>query len=97
MPRATMKVLFMINTTLDRSILEAAMRGYLAKRNEIDAKINELAQTLNARLALGSIPKTKPSKSSKRQLSAEARKRIADAQKRRWAAFRKLQQKGTNA
>jgi hypothetical protein len=56
----------------------------------IDAEIDRLekAKTLLASYD-GATPKTAAKKAAKRVLSAAARKRIADAQKKRWAAVKK--------
>lgn len=55
--------------------------------SSIDAEITKLQQA-RAVLAGGvkGKPVAAPKKTAKRRLSAEARKRIADAQRKRWAA-----------
>ena len=61
---------------------------------EIDAEIARLTQVRSllagSRTVTSSAPKSKtskaPGKKKKRVLSADARKRIADAQRKRWAA-----------
>jgi hypothetical protein len=80
-----------------REILEAALHGLEAQRQKLDEQIAEVRSLLGRRV--GRPPKgngLSPSVSSipvvvkkKRGLSAEARKKIAAAQKKRWAAFRK--------
>jgi hypothetical protein len=72
----------------DSSLLEAALIGYQLQRERIDKAIAELRQRLGG--------KTVPAISSdgvrpKRKMSAAARKRIAAAQKKRWAEFHKRQ------
>jgi hypothetical protein len=67
-------------TMLDRGILEAALEGLLAKREEIDQQI------ATVRRMLEECPK--PPGEGKRNLSPEARQKIKDAQKRRWDGFR---------
>jgi hypothetical protein len=78
----------------DRGLLEAALTGLELQRQKIDEQI----QTVRSRLGIGlkrrgrppgskAAPKT--AASGKRVLSESARKRIAAAQKRRWAEFRK--------
>ena len=57
-------------------MLDAALIGYRTRYGEIEQKIAEL------RLRLGGG-------SGKNRMSRAARKRIADAQNKRWAAFRK--------
>src|SRR5689334_7830990 len=82
--------------TMDRSFLEAALIGYQRQQDEIDAKISELRQ------AIGGSPKrpsvnpdgngataaAKKGTRKKRKLSAAAIKRISEATKKRWAAYR---------
>lgn len=78
-------------------ILEAALEGYEAQRRKLDEKIAHVRSLLGGRAskmtqvstwggetasAMGGAPK-------KRILSEEARQRIAAAQKKRWAAYRK--------
>ncbi len=65
----------------DPSILRAALTGYQAERDRIDAAMAAIRQRLGQKPAGPAQPK--------RKLSAAARKRIAAAQKKRWAAFRK--------
>ena len=85
-----------------REILEAALQGLESQRQRLDDQIAQV------RAMMGSRPGRPPKQSSndsegekraaktggrkKRVLSPEARKRIAIAQKKRWAAFRKTQQ-----
>ena len=80
----------------DKSILEAALQGLEAQRDKLEEQISQVRGMLgrgpgrpakNTRVAAasGSDGSTRP----KRVLSAEARKRIAAAQKKRWAAYRK--------
>ena len=74
----------------DRSLLEAALLGYEQQRLGIQAAIADL----RARIG-GSEPSTKQSAATekparkKRHISAEGRRRIAEAQKKRWAAQKK--------
>ena len=84
----------------NREILEAALQGLEAQRQKLDDQISQVRSLLGRRAG-------RPSKSAaaysagtgagaatgrrKRVLSPEARKRIAAAQKKRWAAFRKNQ------
>ena len=83
-----------------REILEAALLGLEAQKQKLDEQITQVRSMLGRRAG-------RPSKSAhvsiaasvsgpgvtrrKRVLSPEARKRIAAAQKKRWAAFRKKQ------
>jgi hypothetical protein len=81
----------MARNKADHDTLLMALYGYEQKRSEIEEKIRELKTQLgNVKIsprANGTSPTKQPS--VKRVLSADARKRIANAQKRRWAAHRK--------
>ena len=73
----------------DSEFLAAALIGYQQQRAEIDGKIAELRQQLGGRRAsvpAGSSDGMRPLR--KRTMSAAARKRIADAQRKRWAKMR---------
>ncbi len=75
----------------DTAILAMALVGYELERQKIDAKISELRQALGkggpgpAKVAAT----TEGAPVKRRTLSASARKRIAAAQKRRWAEHRR--------
>lgn len=76
----------------DLSTLQMALIGYQMERQKIDEKIREIQSRLGGRrvAANDSISGAARSKSGvKRVLSPEARKRIAAAQKKRWAEHRK--------
>jgi hypothetical protein len=80
------------------AILEYALRHLEREREEIQAKIEHIRRQLGGRLANSSSQAAPaPSGSSeprkKRVLSEAARKRIAAAQKRRWAEHRKAKAK----
>jgi hypothetical protein len=84
----------------NREILEAALQGLEAQKQKLEEQITQVRGMLGRRPG-------RPSKSAqasnsatvsgpgvarrKRVLSPEARRRIAAAQKKRWAAFRKKQ------
>ena len=81
-------------------ILEAALQGLEAQRQKLDEQIAQVRAMMGRRT--GRPPKNAHSKAGgmeaghagvgrRRNLSPEARKRIAAAQKKRWAAFRKNQ------
>ena len=76
--------------TVDRTILEAALVGLDHQKSEIDAKVNEIRRRLRslapAKAPAAAAAAVKPRK--KRVLSPAARKRIADATKKRWAEYR---------
>jgi hypothetical protein len=72
--------------TLTREIIEAAIAGFEAQKQNIDAQIADLRSMLSGTSA-GSAPSTKRG-STKRRLSPEALERIREGQRRRWAAAR---------
>ena len=77
----------------DTSLLSAALEGLEIQKDRIDGQIREVRALLGHRgpgrpkQAVAAGPGRPPRK--KRTLSAAARKRIAAAQKARWAKFRK--------
>ena len=83
-------------------ILEAALQGLETQRQKIEEQITQVRAMMGRRVgrppksANGSGGKASAGNSGaarkKRVLSPEARKRIAAAQKKRWAAFRKSQE-----
>jgi hypothetical protein len=84
----------------NHEILEAALQGLEAQKNKLDEQIAQVRSMLGrragrpAKVASTSVSEDEtaaPAKAGrkKRVLSSEARKRIAIAQKKRWAAFRK--------
>lgn len=74
----------------EASILEMALIGYQVERQKIEARIDEIQSQLKGKRFVHASPNgTKPAGGPKRDLSAAARKRIALAQKKRWAAYRK--------
>ena len=77
---------------IDTSFLEAALIGYEAERQKIQQKIAEIQARLDgsSRRTGGPVARV-PRTRGRRPMSAAARKRIADAQKKRWAAFHKKQ------
>ena len=78
----------------DRSILEAALVGLHHQLVQIEDKISELRRRIRAAVKKG--PPLLPSLSAspkRRRMSAAARKRIGDATRKRWAEYRKMQQK----
>ena len=86
----------------NKEILEAALQGLEAQRTKLDEQIAHVRSLIGGRA--GRPPKSEAAAApaaatkhastqgrKKRVLSPEARKRIAAAQKKRWAAFRKSQ------
>jgi len=72
-------------------MLEMALIGYEHERERIVAKIRELQSQLKGKPAASAAVATPAAKSGggKRVMSPAARKRIAAAQKKRWAEHRK--------
>lgn len=78
--------------TLNRSVLQAALEGFEAQRARLDQEIRAVRKLMGVRApaaAAAPAETVKPARRKRRRLSAEARKRIGEAQRRRWAAFRK--------
>lgn len=85
----------------NKEILEAALQGLEAQKQKLDEQIAQVRAMMGRRV--GRPPRSNGSNGAahtagaqaatrkKRVLSPEARKRIAAAQKKRWAAFRKNQ------
>jgi hypothetical protein len=77
-------------TTEDLSTLQMALIGYQFERQKIEDKIREIqAQLKGKKSASSSTPAAAEKSPGKRVLSPEARKRIAAAQKKRWAEHRR--------
>jgi hypothetical protein len=73
-------------TKLDNEILAAAIEGFEAQKKHIDTQIAEIRQKLGG----GAEPAATPQPGRKRRkMSAAGRKRIAEAQRKRWAASKK--------
>ncbi len=74
-------------------ILEAALQGLEAQRHKLDEQISHVRSMLGGRGKVAKAPTWAASGNGsapkKRILSPEARQRIAAAQKKRWAAYRK--------
>jgi hypothetical protein len=74
----------------DLTTLQMALVGYQIEKEKIDEKIRAIqAQLKGKRVALPSSNEEKKTAGVKRVLSPAARKRIAAAQKKRWAEHRK--------
>jgi hypothetical protein len=69
----------MSTSTSDTELLEAALIGLQLRLSEIDLKIADIYARISGRGG---------SREAKRVLSAAARRRIAEAQRKRWAAHR---------
>lgn len=71
----------------DPLILEAALEGLEIQKMRLETQIREIRERLGKR---GRNSRETPVQTArKRTLSPEARKRIAAAQKKRWAQYRK--------
>ena len=68
---------------LSPEIITAAIAGFEGQKERIDARIAELRNMLDYRHAGAEAPKRK------RKISAASRRRMALAQKKRWAAIKR--------
>lgn len=75
----------------DQALLEAALIGYQHQLDQIQAKMADLRQELGGKLPAAE-PKSANVSGRKRHMSAAARKRIAAAQKKRWAEYHRLKE-----
>lgn len=71
---------------MDRTILEAALRGFEHTVGEVTEKIADIKRMLGGHDGTGAR-----TQGTRRTMSAAARARIAAAQRKRWAAHRKQQ------
>ena len=72
--------------TVSNDVIEAAIAGFQAQKQHIDAKIAELRGMLNG--AHAAPVKALEAGQKKRKFSAAALKRMREAQQRRWAKVR---------
>src|SRR5512133_3771732 len=72
---------------LTNEIIAAAIDGFEALKQRIDAQIAELRGSLNGASATEATTSATPRR-KKRRLSAAGRKAIAEAARRRWAAVK---------
>lgn len=79
---------YMTTQKLTRPIIEAAILGFESQREKLAEQIAELRALLDGRPTEADAP-TEPGKRKRRKMSAAARKRIGDAQRKRWAASKK--------
>jgi hypothetical protein len=74
----------------DKSILAMALVGYEIEKKKIEDKIHEIRAKLGkVTEKIGNALNNGSERPKRRKLSAAARKRIATAQKKRWAEHRK--------
>lgn len=71
---------------LSRNVIEAAILGLEEKSRQLDEAILELRTQLNGGSATQPATSTAVTHTARRPMSASARKRIAEAQRKRWAA-----------
>lgn len=76
-------------TVRNHSLLTAALEGLELQRQRIDEQIQEVKTLLGRAPGRRGRPPGTGKKRGPGRLSAAARKRIAAAQKRRWAEYRK--------
>ena len=79
---------------MDSETLQAALVGYQHQLDQIDAKMTELRSMLKGEAPAGAVlAKAAPAApGGKRPLTAAARKRIARAQRKRWAEYHKAKE-----
>jgi cell division septum initiation protein DivIVA len=73
----------------DSTTLEMAIVGYQLEKEKIETKIRDLQSQLKGKRSAQSSGAADKKASVKRVLSPGARRRIAAAQKKRWAEHRK--------
>src|ERR1039458_772480 len=71
---------------LTPEIISAAIVGFEQQKLRIDTQIAELRSMLSGGATHPTAAKPEPTKGKRRKMSAAARKRIGDAQRKRWAA-----------
>jgi len=82
-----------LNVMKDPGLLEAALEGLLLQKERIETQIREIREVVGARRVqrepAGARSGGTATKKRRRTLSDAARKRIAAAQKKRWAEYRR--------
>jgi hypothetical protein len=73
----------MLTHQLTAAILDAAIEGFEAQKRRIDEQIAQVRQLQNGHSPAGT---SEPQKRTRRKMSAAARKRMGEAQRKRWAA-----------
>lgn len=83
-------------TLSDPEILQAALEGLKAQRTRLETQISAIEAALGSRRVrpANSAKAAATAPRAKRKMSAAARKRIAEAQRERWARYRKEKQQG---
>ena|ERR1017187_4184769 len=72
---------------MDKSILAAALVGYEIQLQKLHTAMAEIRSQLGQSSGRSAAPVVEGAPHKRRQMSAAAKKRIADGQKKRWAAF----------
>ncbi len=80
---------------LNRNIIEAAIVGFEHQKTEMDRQISELRAMLTGPAETAATPEATPSKRKKR--SAAVRRKMALAQKARWAKIKGEAEPGAEA
>lgn len=75
----------------DAAFLSAALEGLELQRQRIEEQIRQVKALLGRGRGRRAAAEAPAAPARKRELSEAARKRIAAAQKRRWAEYRKKQ------
>jgi hypothetical protein len=76
-------------STADLATLQMALVGYQLEKQKIEDKVREIQAQLKGKHALPAASGENAAAAPKRVLSPAARKRIAAAQRKRWAEHRK--------
>src|SRR5260370_27420683 len=71
---------------LNAEIIAAAIEGFESQKRRIDTQIGELRAMLSGGRTEGTARPEAPTR--RRKVSAAARRRMAEAQKKRWAAIK---------
>ena len=79
--------------SLSPEILSAALVGLEIQKRQLDSTIAEIRAMLKGRRPVAAEPSVEPHARPKRGMSAAGRKRIGDAQRKRWAASKALSRK----
>ena len=82
-------------TKLTNEIIAAAIEGFESQKRRIDTQIGELRVMLSGGRTEGAATPEAPTR--KRKVSAAARRRMAEGQKKRWAAIKAESEKPASA
>jgi peptidoglycan hydrolase CwlO-like protein len=73
---------------LSNEIIEAAIAGFQGQKKHIDEQVAELRAMLSGRSSKPTTATDEAEKGPRRKISTAGRKRMAAAQKKRWAAVK---------